>query len=71
MSVADREATVDTAAPATQFNAMWFLKRFALGTAILAFSFGGLAWLTHAAIDPTVANNESLIEAIGRLASQF
>ncbi len=70
MTVGDTDAQVD--AQASPFNAAWFLKRLILGTAILVFSFGGLAWLTHAAIDPTSATaSENLLDAIGRLASQF
>lgn len=30
----------------------WFVKRMVLGIFILAISFGSLAWLTYASIDP-------------------
>lgn len=30
----------------------WFVKRMVLAIVILAVSFGGLAWLTYASIDP-------------------
>ncbi len=50
----------------------WFFKRLVLGVSILLLSLGGLAWLTHAAIDPGPATvPESLLDVIGRLASQF
>ena len=71
MAVGETEAQVDAPVQASPFNAAWFLKRLVLGTLILATSFGGLAWLTHAAIDPTSSNGENLLEVIGRLASQF
>lgn len=53
------------------YTASWFLKRLIIGTAILAGSFGCLAWLTHAAIDPSLVEGETLLDTIGRLASQF
>ncbi len=53
------------------YTAGWFLKRLVIGTLILVFSFGGLAWLTYAAIDPSAGEVESLIDAIGRLTSNF
>jgi hypothetical protein len=56
---------------ASQFNTGWFLKRLILGTAILVISFGSLAWLTHAAIDESAGSGETVIDAIGRLATQF
>lgn len=58
-------------AQASQFNTGWFLKRLILGTAILVISFGSLAWLTHAAIDDSAGSGETVIDAIGRLATQF
>lgn len=32
----------------------WFAKRAALAVVILCLSIGGLAWLLHTSIDPTV-----------------
>ncbi|MBU2582752.1 MAG: hypothetical protein KJ622_13650 [Alphaproteobacteria bacterium] len=53
------------------YTAVWFLKRLVIGTAILVFSFGCLAWLTHAAIDPSLVEGETLLDTLGRLASHF
>ena len=42
------------AAPAHRpvISLAWFLKRMVLAIFILVTSFGGLAWLTYASIDP-------------------
>jgi len=53
------------------YTAGWFLKRLVIGTLILVFSFGGLAWLTHAALDTSVVEGENLLQAIGRLTANF
>ncbi len=58
-------------AKTSPFTAMWFLKRLVLALGILIISFGGLAWLTHAAIDPGAGPQESLIDALARLSSNF
>ena len=53
-------------------TAVWFFKRLVVGVFILVISFGGLAWLTHAAIEPgTAPRPESLLDVMGRLATQF
>ena len=71
MSVGDTESVAAQSA-ASHITPMWFLKRLILAVAILVVSFGGLAWLTHAAIDPgTPSGPESLLEVIGRLAANF
>lgn len=69
MTVGEYEPEGPRASPT--YTAGWFLKRLLIGTVILVFSFGGLAWLTHAALDPGAVEAESLIDAIGRLASNF
>ncbi|MCH9806792.1 MAG: hypothetical protein K0U74_03585 [Alphaproteobacteria bacterium] len=66
-----RELDVEELAPVSPFNAAWFLKRLVLGTAILVISFGGLAWLTHAARDKSAMGTQDMLETIGRVASQF
>ena len=35
----------------------WFLKRTILAVVILCVSIGGIAWLLHASIDPTLEAN--------------
>lgn len=46
----------------------WFLKRTVIGIAILMVAMGGLAWLTHASIDPEQeASMTSPAEAPARL----
>ncbi len=43
----------------------WFLKRMVLGIFILAISFGSLAWLTYASIDPRLeAAQKNSIESV-------
>lgn len=70
MSVGDAEQEI--AAPIqSRFTAAWFLKRLLLGVLILVVSLGGLAWLTHAAIDEGARGDENLLQAIGRLATNF
>ena len=54
----------------SHITVLWFLKRLVLGIVILVVSLGGLAWLTHAAIEPAIGP-ETLIEAIGRLATNL
>lgn len=63
----------DAEAPARNqvYTAGWFLKRLLIGTAILVLSFGALAWLTHAAIDPSLVEGETLLDTIGRLTANF
>lgn len=48
--IVDR-ANVQAAAPVT---VGWFVRRTFIGFAILFVSVGGMAWLMHASIDPTV-----------------
>lgn len=56
---------------AAKFGLMWALKRALLGTAILVVALGGLAWLTHAAIDPSLEEAEGLLPSIGRAVGNF
>jgi len=46
----------DAAAVATRspFDRAWMMRRALLGVLILALGIGGLAWLTHASIDPAL-----------------
>jgi len=53
------------------FGLLWVLKRAVLGIVILVVSIGSLAWLTHAAIDPTLEETGGLLPAIGRAAGNF
>lgn len=53
------------------FGLFWALKRAVLGIVILVVSIGCLAWLTHAAIDPTLEETGGLLPAIGRAAGNF
>lgn len=54
-----------------RYTAAWFLRRLILGTFILVVSLGGLAWLTHAAIDQDQKQGETLLEVIGRLTTNL
>ncbi len=70
MTVGECEA--ETPRPRSRVTISWFAKRLVLGILILVISIGGLAWLLHAAIDPVPATApESLLDVMGRLASQF
>ena len=61
----------DASERAQHYTLSWFLKRLAIGTLILVVSFGGLAWLTHAAIEPGLTQGEGLLDTIGRLTLNF
>lgn len=50
ISIEDAAAAQDTLARPVTLR--WFLKRSLIGIAILMVAMGGLAWLTHASIDP-------------------
>lgn len=65
------ERAAETRTGAGKFGLLWALKRALLGTAILVVSIGGLAWLTHAAIDPSLEEPEGLLSSIGRAVSNF
>jgi hypothetical protein len=68
MTVVDLEASKPK--PGSHITVLWFLNRLVLGILILVVSLGGLAWLTHAAIE-SATGPETLIEAIGRLATNL
>ncbi|MBU1211450.1 MAG: hypothetical protein KJ587_09280 [Alphaproteobacteria bacterium] len=53
------------------YTAGWFLKRLAIGIVILVLSIGGLAWLTHTAIDQSLIEGDTLLDTIGRLTVNF
>lgn len=46
----DAQPVQHVALPPVTFG--WFFKRALIGIAILMVAMGGLAWLTHASIDP-------------------
>lgn len=60
--------------PASRITFGWFLKRAIMGIAILVVSIGGMAWLTHASIDPSQeldAANENILQSIARAADKL
>ncbi|KUO55350.1 MAG: hypothetical protein APF80_05100 [Alphaproteobacteria bacterium BRH_c36] len=69
MTVGEYEA--EASARRHVYTAGWFLKRLAIGILILVCSVGGLAWLTHAAIDPSLVEGDTLLDTIGRLTVNF
>lgn len=70
MGIAPETAIGDQSA-SRSFGLLWAVKRAVLGIVILVVSIGSLAWLTHAAIDPTLEETEGLLPAIGRAAGNF
>lgn len=60
--------------PASRITFGWFLKRAIIGIAILVVSIGGMAWLTHASIDPSQEldeANETILQSIARAADKL
>lgn len=58
MSMGTLPDQADTGIGASKFGLLWALKRALLGTLILVVALGSLAWLTHAAIDPSLEEND-------------
>ncbi len=67
-------AAANVADSAAHITFGWFLKRAIIGIAILVVSIGGMAWLTHASIDPSQeldAANETILKSIARAADKL
>lgn len=48
---------IQTPPKQAEIGAIWFLKRAIMAVVILSVSIGGIAWLLHASIDPTLEAN--------------
>jgi hypothetical protein len=71
MSMGTVPDQADPGMAAVKFGLVWALKRALLGTVILVVALGSLAWLTHAAIDPSLEEGEGLLPSISRAIDNF
>lgn len=71
MSMGTATDRADSSITAVKFGLVWALKRALLGTVILVVALGSLAWLTHAAIDPSLEASDGLLPSIGRAVDKF